>query len=430
MYIGIDLGTTACKCVLYDEHGTELSVFNEEYALILRDSFIEQDAEEWWRIVKKGIRFVTEEASCKNVRAIAISTQGISHVPVDENGIPLQNAVSWLDERAGEELDALRAHFGAEQIFRKTGKKQLPCYTLPQLMWFKKHNPAIYQKAYKILMPLDFLQMRLTGRAMTDYSMASGTMLFNLEEKKWDSALAAFADIDTNKLPEVAAMGTPVGTVREDVCREIGLSGSVMVYNGGQDQKLAALGAGISNDTATVSFGTASAVTVLNPDHITDSEMRFPSFVYNEKDWVFENSIATTGASLKWLRGILGKSYAEMDALAAESAPGAGGVKFPSPMSIETAISGLTLATTSGDLVRALYEDIAQRIHTMLCEMHAPKNICVFGGGAKSDIWCRILAETTGCRVHRLDTPETASRGAAILASCGTLPPATVQQIF
>ncbi len=430
MYIGIDLGTTACKCVLYDTSGIELSVFNEEYSLILHDGFIEQDAMEWWRIVKKGIRHVTEKANVQAVTAIAISTQGISHVPVDENGMPLQNAVSWLDERASEELDALKTQFGEEYIFRKTGKKQLPCYTLPQLMWFKKHNPAIYEKAYKILMPLDFLQMQLTGRVMTDYSMASGTMLFNLEKKAWDEEFAAFAGIDIEKLPEVKEMGTLVGAVRPNVLSELGLTGEVMVYNGGQDQKLAALGAGISKESATVSFGTATAVTVLNPQHITDDAMRFPAFVYNDTDWVFENSISTTGASLKWLRGILGKSYAEMDALAEAAAPGAGGVKFPAPMSVQTAISGLTLATTSGDIVRALYEDIATRIDKMLKEMHAPQNICVFGGGAKSDIWCRILAETTGCRVHRLDTPETASRGAAILASAGTLPPATVQQIF
>ncbi len=426
MYIAIDLGTTGCKCIGYDDAGISVAEFNEEYSLITNGSYIEQDANVWWELVKKGIRTVIKTSGVSQVTAIAASTQGISYVPVDRNGKPLCNAVSWLDQRAVEESNLLEQEFGKETIFQKTGKKIDPAYTLPQLMWFMKNKPDLYEKTYKFLLPLDFLHMQLTGVPMTDYTMASGTLLFDLKGKKWDDQLLAFSGLDPSKLPEVGCMGDFVGHLLPEVATELGIEGNASVYLGGQDQKLAAIGAGISKDACTVSFGTATAVTVQNPNRALDEKMRFPSFVLNDDTWVFESSIGTTGATVRWLSSILHKSYQEMNELAKQSTKGSGGVKFSTEITNGTSITGLTLATKDGDIVRALYEDICTRIHGILRQMNAPSIIKVFGGGAKSDVWCKILAETTGATVCVLDTAETACRGAAVLASGGKISPSAI----
>lgn len=424
MYIGVDLGTTGCKTVMFAADGHILCEYNREYELILNGSYVEQDANDWWQLVRDGICYVTKTSGISAVKGISVSTQGISFVPVDESGRVLSNAISWLDMRATEQCERLNAAVG-ERIYEITGIQCLPDYSLPKLMWFRENCGDIYNAAHKILFPLDFINLRLCGRAVCDYSVAGGSMLYDIHNKCWSSDIAKISGIDIDKMPEVGCMGDKIGILLEDVAAQCGIDSGCAVYLGGQDQKLAALGAGICEDACTVSFGTATAISKL-----TYSGKNTTVFRFNEEKYISEVALMTTGAALRWLsRTLYGSmSYREMDALAEKSSPGAGGVVFYSDLSVGGSISGLTLSTTAADIVYALYEGVSRDIAKAVSDLGGASVLKVFGGGSKSEIWCRILARVSDIPVEILETAETASLGAAILASDGKISPAGVKK--
>ncbi len=427
MYIGIDLGTTVCKGFLYDEDGLVKAEFQEEYPLLFRADFIEQDAELWWQMTKKAVHTLMREANYPHIHALSLSTQSISFVPVDQIGKPLAPAITWLDTRAWPQCDRLCRDIGEEALFQKTGKPANPTYSLSKFMWLAEKEPELLTHAHKLLFPLDYLNFRLTGRAVTDYTIAGGSMAFDIKRKVWDDALLRYAGINASKLPEVCCMGETVGPVLPDFAEETGINRDAVVILGGQDQKLAALGAGIKPGMATVSLGTAAAVSILR--NRFDAGCRVcPVFRFNDNYYVSEAVVETCGAALKWTACTMfgGKTYRELDKLAEASPKGANGVSYTPDFTNGAQISGLTLSTTAGDMVRALYEGICGKIGSYLKSLGGAERLCVFGGGAKSEIWCRILAELTESEVLVMETPETASRGAAILASEGRIAPSPV----
>ncbi len=429
MYIGVDLGTTACKAVMYDPAGNLQSVYNEEYSLICHDGFVEQDAEMWWTLAREAIKTVAAARGDEKIRGISVSTQSISFVPTDGEGNVLSNAITWLDTRAGEECDAIVSKFGRDYVFRVTGKHAAPDYTLPKLMWLKSHEPEKYNKTVHFMLPLDFLNYRLTGKAVCDYTVAGGTMAYDLQNKCYDKALLEFAEVDERLLPSVGCMGDFVGCVLPDVAEELGINSDCEVYLGGQDQKLAAIGAGIDKDSVTVSLGTATAVTKLTEK--VDLTAGFSHFRFNEDYCSYEGVVSTSGAALKWAAGTIfgGLSYKELDRLAIE-AGNSGGVTFKPDLTVGGEIHGLTLGTSTGNIVYALYEGVARDIKDFAERMGNSGKLCVFGGGAKSDIWCRVISDVCGKTVCVPEDTETASRGAATLASGMTLPPSRIKKEY
>lgn len=413
-YIGIDLGTTACKCCLYSEN-KEIALYNKEYPLITFKDRVEQDANVWWDIVKEGIKDVTKKSGISDIAAISISTQGISIVPVDKNGNTLSNAISWLDNRAIDQTEKIEKQFGTDYIFKLTGKKLLSAYTMPKIMWILE-NETFADKIFKFLLPLDYLNFKLTGKYITDFTIAGGTMLFDINNRKWDEKLLKFAKINKEMLPIPKIMGEFVGTILTDVADELGISKQTEIILGGQDQKLAALAAGIDKNTATVSLGTATAISVLDIKAGKD----FSVFALNEKEKIYEAALTTTGIAVKWLKNILSVSnYSELDELAMQ-AGGSFGVKFDFDLTKNAKIENLTLNTNKGNIVYALFEAICNEINQYI-QPYDIKELKVFGGGAKSTIWCKILSDITKCKVSILETNETACLGAAILASKGSI---------
>lgn len=428
MYIGIDLGTTACKVVLFDADGSIVSEFNREYPLICNGDFVEQDAELWWELICDGIKTVS--LGCGHaVRAISVSTQGIAFVPVDRDGRTLSYAISWLDMRAADEVKLLEERVGRDYVYRSTGKFLNAEYTLPKLMWLRRNMPELYDAAAMFLLPLDFVNMRLCGCPVCDYTVAGGTMAFDIANKRYDETLLDAAGIDGSRLPSVACMGERLGVLLPSVADMLGLGHECAVYLGGQDQKLAAIGAGIDEKSITVSIGTATAVTKLVPS-LSDT-VDFSRFRFNNDYFSYEGVVSTSGAALKWARDtIFGSlSYAELDRIAALAGSSAG-VTFKTELTTGGRIDGLTLATTTGNIVYALFEGVSQNIADFVRKMGGCEYLSVFGGGAKSDIWCQILANTAKITVCALSTPETASLGAAILASNGSLAPAKVERKY
>lgn len=428
-YIGIDLGTTAVKVVAYDSDGREVDSVSEELPLLTpAPGWVEQSPECYYEIPCKLInRLMSDKSNC-SVAAVGISSQGITVIPVGYNGKPLCDAISWLDTRAEQELDEILSLTPEEELNRITGKHPSALYSLPKLLWLKKHHYDVFDAAKLLLMPMDYLIYRLCGEAVTDATMAGGTMLYDLEKRAWSKTLCERYGIPTEKLPRVQSTATFVGYMDQASLDLCGLSGKIGIAVGAQDQKVAAYGMGMTSDTVTVSLGTAGAMEILC-DSFSDV---LPSFVFDTGDvaqYVLEGCINTFGASIRWVRDKMftGISYKEMDALAEQAAPGSGGVCFYPHLSgissphygkqIRSGWCGMTLATTQGEMIRSVYEGLACEIRLNLSAARRAggkmTRLVLFGGGSRSDILCRIIAEINKLPVVAAGSSEASSFGAA-----------------
>jgi xylulokinase len=437
--LGIDLGTTGCKAVVYNAAGGCLGESYLEYGLItLSSTMIEQDPHIWWaltcQVAEQALKI--SQVDRQAVKGIAVSSQGISFVLLDEDGEPLGNAINWLDGRAVEECEEILKNYPQEHLFWKTGKRAEPFYVLPKLLWLRKNKPDLWGRAKHILMGHDFLVYKLCGEYVTDHSMAGGTLLYDLHTMDWSSELLDEFEIVIGLLPTLHWSGKPVGTLRRDIARQLGLNPSTVVSAGGQDQKCAALGAGIADGTATVSLGTASAISQIMEKPNTDSLLRVPTYPFLQYGrWVIEGVIGTAAGSLRWYRDIFVGNipYEQLDEEASSVPCGAEGVMFfphlggaGSPHWLNHArgtFSGLSLASTRGHLTRALLEGVTNQIRenlTVTQEIGGPvKQVIIFGGGAKSHLWRQILGDVLDRPTAWTPTVETAGLGAAMLAGCG-----------
>ena len=439
LLVGVDLGTTGCKASVYDEQGVCLGDGYLEYGLItLSPSMIEQDARGWWDLTCRVVRLALDAAQAhrRAVRALAVSSQGISFVMLDDTGRPLGNAISWLDTRAGDESALILRRYPAEELFAITGKRAAPAYVLPKLLWLRAHRPEVWQQARRVLLGHDYLVYRACGECVTDHSLAGGTLLYDLRTSNWCNELLAAFDIAPGLLPALRWSGTPVARLQPAAAEELGLPRETVVVVGGQDQKCAALGAGIEPGVATVSLGTAAAIIQTMDRPRTDALMRVPTFSFVQPgQWVLEGVIGTGAGSLRWLRDLLGGDVA-YDGLVAEAghvASGADGVMFlphlsgaGSPHWDNTAratFHGLSLATTRAHLTRAVLEGVACQMRENLAvtqELAGPvQRIILFGGGARSEVWRGIIADVANLPVATTPSVETAALGAAMLAALG-----------
>lgn len=439
LLIGVDLGTTGCKATVYDDGGAALGESYLEYGLIARsDTMIEQDPQAWWDLTVRAIGLALEAAHADRsaVAGIAVSSQGISFVLVDAAGQPLGNAINWLDGRATEECAAILERCGADELFRRTGKRAAPFYVLPKLLWIRRHQPEVWRQARRLLMGHDYLVYRLCGEQVTDHSLAGGTLLYDLAGQDWTEALLETFAIPRELLPALCWSGTPVGALRPAVAAALGLRADVVVAVGGQDQKCAALGAGIGDRSATVSLGTASAIVQLMDRPATDPLMRIPTFAFVQPmRWVLEGVVGTAAGSLRWYRDTVapGIPYRVLDQEAEEVPAGSDGVLFfphlggaSSPHWLSRArgtFHGLSLATTRGHLTRAVLEGVAYQIRENLEiteEVAGPAaGVILYGGGAKSALWREIIGDVLGRPIGWTATAETAGLGAAMLAGVG-----------
>ncbi len=436
IYLAVDLGTTGCRSILFDKTDIIASHY-EEYPLITPcENWVEQDANLWWELTLKTTLKAIEKSkiSAKEIKAISISSQGITVVPVDREITPLGNALSWLDTRAEKETLKIKKDFGEEKVFSLTGKPLLSAYTLPKLLWLKENKAEIFNKAYKFLMPLDFLIAKFTGICVTDYSMASGTLMYDLKNFCWSEEILNYYGIEKDKLPSLSFAGEKVGTVLPEVAKKLGLSDDCIVALGAQDQKCAAFGVGLNDGVMTVSLGTAAAITKHWNEAYTNENRGVGWCGYVGKNFVTEGVINTAGTSLRWVRDTFFKNenYDVIDKEAKEAQNRGSSLLFypflaggSSPFYYPESTGnfyGVTLATTRGDFALATMEGIAFQIKIILEAMDAYKNVntvILFGGGAKGDFWPQLISDVTGLEIHIPESFEAASYGASMLAAKG-----------
>lgn len=447
IFLAIDLGTTGCRSILFDEKLRQLANSYEEYGLITPSpEIVEQDANLWWDLTLRTARAAIAQAGIdgQEIDGISISSQGITLVPVDEDCRPLCNAITWLDTRTAKQVEEIRSRFGDEEIFLRTGRPNLPVYTLQKILWLQRHRPEIIAKAHKLLLPMDFLIAKLTGKYVTDHSMASGTLLYDLRKGCWDKELLDFCGIDASILPDLAYSGEVAGTVLPEVAKALGLREDCVVAVGAQDQKCAAYGAGLNDEMMTVSLGTAAAVTRLQKTAKTEENRGVCWCGYVEKDaFVIEGVVNTAGTCLRYVRDLFfgGENYDVINAEAKEALNRGSRLVFHPYLNGDnnTGIGnfyGITLATTRGDYALAVMEGVAFQLRVLLETMEYDKTsqqVILFGGAAKSALWSQIIANALGTAVCVLQTSEAAGAGAARLAAKAAgapTPPLTVAKTY
>ena len=425
--LGLDLGTTGCKAMLFDEKGTIMGSRYIEYGLIFVPEGVEQNAEDWWTNLCECVKGTVADAGIDPaaVAALSLSSQGISGVPVDKELRPLYNSLNWLDNRSVAEQAEMKEKLGLSVIRALTGKNKCD-YSLPELVWLLRNRSDELAAIDKYLMPLDFLNARMTGRAVTDLSMASGTLAFDMNRAEWIDSFFEAMEVPKDLFAELGAMGAPVGFLTEEAAAQLGLTPATLVALGAQDQRCASLGAGIEKGCVTVSLGTAAALCSLLDAPVLDPEARVTCCAMDGTHWVLESTIGTAGAALKWFRNCFfpGVKYAELDQMALAAGPCPQGIFFlPGLGDGKGSFFGLGLDAKPGSLARAVLEGIAFLLRRHVADHERllgteVKELRVFGGGA-SDVWLQIIADVTRKKVIRPRTNETACLGAAMLAAKG-----------
>ena len=436
--MAIDLGTTGCRSMVFDSTLHLLGADYIEYGLMTpKPDWYEQDATLWWEIACRTMQAAIAKAGIdgKQITALSVSSQGISIVPVDQQLQPLRSALSWMDTRAEEEEQRLIRELGQEETFLRTGKRIAATYTLPKLLWMQTHQPDIFRLADRFLMPMDFLTAKLTGRAVTDPSMASGTLLYDMRAGKWHRPTLERYRIAERKLPQILPSGSVAGKVLPEIAENLGLSENCIVCVGAQDQRCASLGAGLAPEVVTVSLGTAAAVCKLSDRFAPEEGMHvgWSPYVFDGA-WVSESVAGAAGASLRWLRDNIyqEKTYDAINREAQRAREKGSNVQFlpylcgPGFPRFDPASTGcfyeITLATERGDLALAVMRGVVYQIREILESMKSGsriKRLVLFGGGVKSVLWRQLFADGLNIPVYIPNEAETAGVGAAILAGLG-----------
>lgn len=425
LVLGVDLGTTGVRCVVFDEQLQPLSsAYREMPPTHLSQGRVEQDPEDWVEGTATVIRAALEGLEPARVRCLSFSTQGITVVPVNDHGKPLRPALSWLDTRAVAELDELGRCIDPELVQSSTGKPWSKVYSLPKVLWLQRHEPHLMARCARLLAPMDYLVMRFAGLAVadvvTDHTTASGTMAYSNKLRDWDRDIMEATGIPTCLWPQVVEAGTPVGQLCGEMAQATGLSTEVQVAVGGQDQKCAAFGAGITPGCTTVSIGTAAAISSLRDSAAATPGIPLFSWL-TKKWWVAEASMPAAGAALRWFlrTSSPATSFDELNAIAA----GSDHVDAPYHVPLSSgnrdrgaAFVKLQLDTTPGQMAWALFEGVAFEIELLRRRMNADGTLRLFGGGAKSPVWGQLLADVGNCHVEIPVVHEAAARGAALLA--------------
>lgn len=439
IYLAIDLGTTGCRSILFDSQLNEIAESYQEYGLIIKqDKWVEQDAMLWWTLTLQTAKEAIAKAGADGteIKGISVSSQGITVVPVDKCLNPLHNALSWLDVRAGSQAEQIKKDFGLREMFTLTGKPIDAAYSLPKLLWLKEELPKVYEQTWKFLMPMDFLVAKLTGKCVTDHSMASGTLMYDIKNKVWSRKVLDRYGISEDRLPELKWSGEPAGKLLPEVAKELGLSEECIVAVGAQDQRCASLGVGLKKGVVTLSLGTAAAVCKYQDEPKTDGDTRIGWSAYvNEGSWVTEGVINTAGTSLRWLRDTMypGCGYDIINEEAKEALergsnllfyPYLNGASSPDRyVDSEGCFYGANLGTQRGDFALAVMESMAFQTKIILEAMGGLEDIhtlVLFGGGAKSPLWHQIFADVLDMQITFPISAEAAAAGAAILAGIAT----------
>jgi len=447
--VGVDVGTTNTKAVLYDpEVGRVLAVASRPTRVHHPGpGLTEHDPGEIWSAVVECIREATAGRAA-GVRAISSTSMAEAGVPIDRSGRYLYPIISWLDNRSAPQAERWREWLGPAEAFRITGQTIQAKFSINKLMWLRENEPAVIDKLHKWLCMEDFVLYKLSGVDAIDYSLASRTFAFDQRSLAWSPRMLDLAGFSVDVFPRAYPSGTAVGEVTPAAAAETGLPVGAVVATGGHDHLCGSLAAGVVGPGALLdSMGTAESGLLLSDRY--DPDPRLLEAGYCHYAHVIPGCYVTLfglmgGGVLDWLvqrfwpeakapGPVRSRCFDEALALAAEVPPGASGLVWlphlgggrtdQSDEQPRAALVGLTTALDRGHIVRALLESLCYwlrgKLETMAAIAPIGPTITAIGGGARSTLWMQIKADVTDREVRVPLVPESTALGAALLAGVG-----------
>lgn len=309
VFLGIDIGTSATKVTSVDADGTHLVTTGSRYELERKQAgWAEQNPKQWWDATVDALSRLREEASdsfsFNEVRGIGLSGQMHSLVCLDEHGAPLGSAISWADQRTHAECTVLRGQLG-RTVLDETGNAVNTGFTLPKLLWLRANEPELFDRIRHIVLPKDFVRYKLTNEILTDFSDASGTLMFNTVERKWSDVIMRWSGLSTEILPDVAYSAECAGYLSVEASSVTGLPARVPVYVGSSDVAAAVIGSGaVSRQTGVVSLGSAGQAIVSTGTPQVDRKSRVNLLCHGvPNEWMLMGAIQNAGNAIDWFMG-------------------------------------------------------------------------------------------------------------------------------
>lgn len=438
IFLGIDCGTQSTKTIALDwDTGTILASAHQSYGFLpdLPPGAMEQDPAEWVSAADATVRKVLAELGGRRseVRGIGVSGQQHGLVPLDKEGEVVRPAKLWCDTSTAEQCVEITRHFGgAAEVIARIGNAMLPGYTAPKILWLRQNEPANWKRTATVLLPHDYLNFWLTGRACMEYGDASGTALLNITTRDWAADVVDFIAPDlAEKLPPLQPSSKPAGTLTAKLAKEWGLSGDVVISSGGGDNMMGAIGTGnIRAGVVTASLGTSGTLYAFSESAVADPKGEVAGFCDSTDHWL--PLVCTMNLTLitEHVRNLFSWDFSALDA-ALESVPaGAEGLlmlpyltgeRTPNLPHGTGVLHGLTISNfTPAHLARAASEAVTMGLGYGLSRFRelgvAPSEIRLTGGGSNSRVWRGICAEVFGVPVVCLRSGEGAGLGAAVQA--------------
>lgn len=435
LYIGVDLGTSAVKLLLMDETGKIHNTVSKEYPLYFPyPGWSEQNPEHWYTETLFGMEELIENCKKEDIAGISFGGQMHGLVALDAQDKVIRPAILWNDGRTEKETDYLNKVIGKEKLSQYTANIAFAGFMAPKILWVKKHEPENFERIAKIMLPKDYLAYRLSGVHCTDYSDASGMLLLDVKNKCWSKEMMEICSIKEEQLPKLYESYEVVGTLQRDIAEKLGLSSNVKVIAGAGDNAAAAVGTGtVGNGMCNISLGTSGTIFISSKTFGMDDNNALHSFAHADGYYHLMGCMLSAASCNKWwMEEILKtKEYIKEQENIAKLGenkvfylPYLMGERSPhnDPKARATFI-GMTMDTTREEMTQAVLEGVAFGLRDSLevarslgIKIQRTK-IC--GGGAKSLLWKKIIANVMNLSVDVIESEEGPGYGGAILAAVG-----------
>ncbi|SDI17340.1 xylulokinase [Desulfosporosinus hippei] len=448
--LGVDLGTSGTKTVLFDLAGNAICSKTIEYPLYQpANGWAEQDPSDWWSATCAGIKYVitTSGIDASGIAGIGLSGQMHGLVMLDKNGIVLRKSIIWCDQRTDNECQQMNKLVGERRLIEITANPALTGFTASKILWVQNNEPEIYEKCAHILLPKDYIRYMFTGEFATEMSDASGMQLMDIPRRCWSDEILSKFNIDKSLLGKIYESPEVTGKVHGKAAELTGLREGTIVVGGAADNSAAAVGTGVVRaGNAFTTIGTSGVVYAISDDVSIDIKGRVHTFCSAVPGkWTVMSCTLGAGLSLKWLRDTccapemieaekLGVDpYVIMNTLAEQVKPGAGGLIYlpylmgersphPDPYS-RGVFFGLSASHSRANMIRAVMEGVAYsqlECVDVFKEMRVNvADMIACGGGGRSPLWRQMLADMYGCPVSTIKADEGPAFGVAILAGVG-----------
>jgi xylulokinase len=440
-FLGIDTSTTSSKALLIDEQGAVIAVASSPHTLQTpKPLWSEQNPGEWWEAVSASIRSVLETAGVSGESVAAVGLTGQMHglVLLDESGNVLRPAILWNDQRTQSQCDEIHQIIGREKFIQITGNIALTGFTAPKILWVKENEPQVFAKAKHVLLPKDYVRLKLTGEYAMDKADGAGTVLFDLKSRDWSDEVLAALEIPRSWMPKTFEGPEFTGYVTKEAAALTGLKVGTPVAAGGGDQAAGAVGVGaVEPGIVGLTVGTSGVVFATTPSALIEPEGRLHAFCHAVPGmWHFMGVMLSAAGSLQWYRDTLAPQMSFDDLLKeAEVVPaGSEGLQFlpylsgertphPDPLA-RGAFIGLTLRHSRGHMTRAVLEGVSFGLKdsfTLIqnAGLGAITQVRASGGGTKGALWRQIMASVLEAELVTVNTTEGGAYGAALLAGVG-----------